>query len=67
MLGDYPPTKEVYQNTMNLAWPSAVERILVSLVSAIDTMMVGGLGAGAIAAIGITQQPTFILLYRNRL
>ncbi|MGL5677038.1 MAG: MATE family efflux transporter [Cellulosilyticaceae bacterium] len=62
MLGACPPSKEIYKNTMNLAWPSAVERILVSLVSAIDTMMVGGLGAGAIAAIGITQQPTFILL-----
>lgn len=61
-LGTIPPSKQIYQNTINLAWPSALERMLVSLVSAIDTMMVGVLGASAIAAVGITQQPTFILL-----
>lgn len=62
VLGDIPPSKELYKNTMNLAWPSALERVLVSLVGAMDTMMVGVLGAPAIAAVGITQQPTFILL-----
>lgn len=62
LIGDCPPSKDIYKNTMALAWPSAVERMLVSLVGAMDTMMVGGLGASAIAAIGITQQPTFILL-----
>lgn len=61
-LGAIPPSKQIYTNTMNLAWPSAVERVLVSLVGAMDTMMVGVLGAEAIAAVGITQQPTFILL-----
>lgn len=61
-IGTIPPSKQIYQNTMNLAWPSAVERVLVSLVGAMDTMMVGVLGAEAIAAVGITQQPTFILL-----
>ena len=55
ILGECPPTKTIYKTTMQLAWPSAIERVLVSLVSAIDTMMVGGLGAGAIAAIGMTQ------------
>ncbi|MGL6174995.1 MAG: MATE family efflux transporter, partial [Cellulosilyticaceae bacterium] len=62
VLGDLPSSKELYRNTMNLAWPSALERVLVSLVGAMDTMMVGALGAPAIAAVGITQQPTFILL-----
>lgn len=62
VLGEYPPSKEIYQDTLNLAWPSATERILVSLVGSMDTMMVGVLGASAIAAVGITQQPTFILL-----
>ncbi|MEG0712968.1 MAG: MATE family efflux transporter [Niameybacter sp.] len=61
-LGSIPPSEQIYKSTMNLAWPSALERILVSLVSAMDTMMVGVLGASAIAAVGITQQPTFILL-----
>lgn len=61
-LGEIPPSKTIYKNTMNLAWPSALERVLVSLVGAMDTMMVGVLGAEAIASVGITQQPTFILL-----
>ncbi|MGL4345823.1 MAG: MATE family efflux transporter [Cellulosilyticaceae bacterium] len=62
LLGDCPTSRTIYKETMNLAWPSALERILVSLVGAIDTMMVGVLGAGSIAAVGITQQPMFILL-----
>lgn len=61
-LGELPPSKQIYKETINLAWPSALERLLVSLVGAMDTMMVGVLGASAIAAVGITQQPTFILL-----
>ena len=32
------------------------------LVGSIDIMMVGGLGAHAIAAVGLTNQPKFILL-----
>lgn len=59
---DCPPSKQVYKTTLNLAWPSVIERLLVSFVSALDTIMVGVLGASAIAAVGLTQQPTFILL-----
>ncbi len=59
---DCPPSKQVYHTTFSLAWPSVVERLLVSFISALDTIMVGVLGAGAIAAVGLTQQPTFILL-----
>ncbi|ONI45779.1 hypothetical protein AN641_03395 [Candidatus Epulonipiscioides gigas] len=62
IVGDIPSTSRLYKDVFGLAWPSALERILVSLVGAVDTMMVGGLGPLAIASIGITQQPTFILL-----
>lgn len=62
ILGPVPSTKELYQNALHIAWPSAAESVLVSLVSSIDTMMVGGLGAAAIAAVGLTNQPKFILL-----
>lgn len=62
ILGSVPSTKELYQNALHIAWPSAAESVLVSLVSSIDTMMVGGLGAAAIAAVGLTNQPKFILL-----
>lgn len=60
--GELPPSKEVYKRSCDMAWPSAIEAVLVSLIGSIDTMMVGGLGAGAIAAVGITNQPKFILL-----
>ncbi len=61
-IGNIPDSKTVYQNFFQIAWPSAVESTLVGLVGAIDTMMVGGIGTAAIAAVGITNQPKFILL-----
>ena len=48
-LGEFPATKEVYKNFLKVAWPSAVEALLVSLVGFIDTMMVSSLGENAIA------------------
>lgn len=62
MKGPLPSTKEVYQRALHIAWPSAAESVLVSLVSSVDTIMVGGLGPAAIAAVGLTNQPKFILL-----
>ena len=38
--GDLPPTKSVYKNFLKMAWPSALESLLVGLVSSVDTMMV---------------------------
>ena len=62
IIGDLPRTKTVYNNFIKMAWPSALEALLVGLVGAVDTMMVGGLGKHAIAAVGITNQPKYILL-----
>ncbi|WP_305767445.1 MATE family efflux transporter [Candidatus Epulonipiscium viviparus] len=62
VVGEIPETRQAYKDVFALAWPSVVERVLVSMVSAVDTMMVGGLGPLAIASIGITQQPILILL-----
>lgn len=61
-IGDIPDSRTVYQNFFKIAWPSAIESTLVGLVGAVDTMMVGGIGTDAIAAVGITNQPKFILL-----
>lgn len=60
--GELEPSKEYYRTFFKLAWPSALETVLVSLIGSLDTIMVGGLGHEAIAAIGITNQPKFILL-----
>lgn len=62
VLGDLPLTRDGYNTTLKIAWPSIVEAILISLVAAVDTMMVGTIGPEAIASVGITNQPRFILL-----
>lgn len=54
--------KSLYKKTLAIAWPSTVEGALISIVSSVDTMMVGTLGAAAIAAVGLTAQPRMILL-----
>lgn len=61
-LGDIPKSKEIYMTAIDVAWPSALEAVLVQLIASVDLIMVGGLGAAAIAAVGLTNQPKFILL-----
>lgn len=55
-------TKELYRTTLSIAWPSTVEGALLSIISSVDTMMVGTLGAASIAAVGLTSQPRMIML-----
>lgn len=62
IIGNLPSSKEAYRNFIKIAWPSALEAFLVALISSVDTIMVGTLGKGAIAAVGITTQPKFISL-----
>lgn len=59
---ELPSSKEVYKTTYNMAWPCALELVLVSLIGSFDTMMVGTVSPIAIAAVGITNQPKFIFL-----
>lgn len=60
--GDLPTIKELWKKAFFVAWPSTVESFLVALVGMVDTIMVSNLGAYAIAAIGLTNQPKFIAL-----
>ena len=53
--------KELYRKTLSIAWPSTVEGALLSLIGSVDTMMVGTMGAAAIAAVGLTGQPRMIM------
>ena len=57
-----PDSREIYRQDLAVAWPSTAESILISLVSAVDTMMVGTLGAAAISAVGICSQPRLLTL-----
>lgn len=62
ILGELPSTKNAYHNFYKIAWPSALEALLVAMIGVVDTIMVGTLGKGAITAVGITNQPKFVLL-----
>lgn len=47
---------------LSLAWPAIAESFFVSLAGFIDTMMVSSLGETAVAAVGLTNQPKFLML-----
>ena len=60
---DPSQTKELYQKTLSIAWPSTVEGALLSIISSVDTMMVGNeLGAEALSSVGLPTQPRMLLL-----
>ncbi|MCL1963863.1 MAG: MATE family efflux transporter [Firmicutes bacterium] len=61
-IGDIPASKDAYRDVMRIALPSVMEMVLVSLVGSVDTMMVGGLGPEALAAVGLTGQPRMLVL-----
>ncbi len=44
-----------------LAWPILIEQILTSLAQAVDTAMVGSLGAIATASVSISQSPNMLV------
>ena len=60
--GEIPSVKDLYKRALKIAWPSALEAILVALVGAVDMIMVGGIGKEAISAVGICNQPKYICL-----
>ncbi len=53
---------EKYKSYLKVAWPCIVETLLLFSVHVIDTAMVSSLGENAVAAVGITGNPRFILL-----
>ncbi|NLM25267.1 MAG: MATE family efflux transporter [Firmicutes bacterium] len=54
--------KLLYKDIIRIAWPSLVELTLTQLTSMVDMMMVGQLGAWAIASVGFTMQPKFLMM-----
>ncbi|MBQ3140476.1 MAG: MATE family efflux transporter [Clostridia bacterium] len=60
--GEIPGRREAYSSFVKIAMPAVIEMVLISLISAADTAMVGTVGDAAIAAVGITSQPMMILL-----
>ena len=60
--GELPSAKQAYGKCLSTAWPSAIESVLVALVSSVDTMMVSSLGPKAISAVGVTGQPRMLMM-----
>ena len=52
----------MYRRLLSIAWPAALEGLLMTLMNSFDTMMVGKLGTQAIASVGLCGQPRMILL-----
>lgn len=62
---DLPPEVHsgmLYNDVVQIAWPSFIELTLTQLASMIDLMMVGTLGPWAITAVGLTIQPKFLMM-----
>lgn len=54
--------KPSQKTVLSIALPAVAELILTSATQLADTIMVGQLGAYAISAVGITNQPRFVML-----
>lgn len=54
-------SKLLYKDVVRIAWPAFIEFTLTQLTSMVDMMMVGQLGSWAIAAVGLTNQPKFLM------
>ncbi|MFI3326398.1 MAG: MATE family efflux transporter [Clostridia bacterium] len=61
-LGELESSETYFHKLLSIAWPSALESVLIFLISSVDLMMVGTVGTAAIAAVGITTQPRLIVL-----
>gem|GEM_PF-35085 len=55
-------SRMLYKDIVRIAWPSFVELTLTQLTSMVDMMMVGQLGPWAISAVGLTNQPKFLMM-----
>ena len=63
-------SQELYRDIIRIAWPSFIELFLTQLASMVDLMMVGSMGGKshpeigtqALAAVGLTTQPKFLLM-----
>lgn len=61
-VGSLETNREIRGMVMRLAWPAITEMFLNTLVQFVDTAMVGSLGAVAIAAVGVSQTPMWMLM-----
>ena len=60
--GPLPDGRHAFRVVLNMAIPSIAEMVFMSLIGSIDTIMVGQLGANALAAVALPAQPRMIML-----
>lgn len=60
--GPIPETEILLGRAFRIVWPATLETFCVALVGVVDTVMVSSLGTYAIAAVGLTSQPRFLVL-----
>ena len=60
--GDEETLASMYKKVIAIAWPAALEGLLLTLMNSFDTMMVGKLGPAAITSVGLCAQPRMIIL-----
>lgn len=54
-------TRNPWMTILILAWPIFLEQVLTSLVQAVDTAMVGSMGAIATTSVSISQSPNMLV------
>lgn len=52
--------KEIFRETIRMAWPAILESFFIALAGLVDSYMVSSLGKEAVAAVGLTTQPKFM-------
>lgn len=60
ILEKIPSRAELRKSIIAFTWPCIAELMLVSLISIVNMSMVGHLGAYALSAVGITNQPVMV-------
>ena len=62
IVGDIPSSKEAYKTSLNIAFPSVIEMVSMSLIGMVSTAMVSQLGYEAVAAVGLVGQPRMLFM-----
>src|SRR5690348_15220352 len=57
-----PRPLSMRRRVFELAWPVILENLLQTMLGIVDTLMVGRLGADALAGVGTAQQLLFFLI-----
>jgi len=61
-LGEIPESRRIYQDVIQIAWPSVIEMVTMSMIGFMDTFLVSGLSEEAISAVGLCSQPRMLLM-----